>query len=1023
MAQVPTAHGERIKDMSATRFGRWRWPLVWVFAALFLGALVLTSNSVFAGATTWAGMWRYEQIAGAETQSHRDSEAALPGDKTGGAVHPSSRYRLLPDTNGMDAKATRAEPPASPSDCTRWRVVESPNAVNDNNHLWDVAALSSNNVWAVGDYHTAGPAQIQHWDGSAWTIDLTGTPGTLQGISAASANDIWAVGHGNGTLTMHWNGSIWSQIPSPSPGATYNEVWGVAARATNDVWAVGHYDASGVDKALIMHWDGSVWGVADTPAPPPNRGYYPFDVAALAANDVWVVGDQGNETDGYSTLVMHWNGSAWGVIDSPHPTPGNEALRGITAVAPNDIWAVGAYASESYNTYRPLTMHYDGNQWQAYYAPRTHSSDVLYGVKAIASGDVWAVGGSGGFYTFTMHWDGNAWSTVSSPSYNPDGNELYAVAASATDDVWAVGTQGDEYYFEQETLVERYGPGACPSPTRTPTPTDTPQPTPSCGWRPVGAPYAGSNDSALYGVEAINSTDIWAVGTNNGRAFASYWNGSAWTNASVPSPGTFFDVLYGVIAVSSSDIWAVGSTSNGLRTIPLTIHWNGTAWSLVSNPVPPVWTRCALKSVTALASTNVWAVGYFGDDTGQGTLTEHWNGSQWDIVVSPNPSGSSYHALSGVSAVSPNDIWAVGESGYSALTLHWNGTAWASVQCPLAPELLAVAAVASNDVWAVGGVRDLQVIMHWDGAAWTLVPGPTGYYILKGITALTPSDIWATGDAGYTGGELGTIHWDGASWVDLPFPRPSPYPYTYKLNGIAAASPSDIWTVGQERDPMRRYSMHVERNPNLCFVPTSTPTRSPTPTVTATPTPRCPGEVFSDVCPSDYFYTSVMYLYNHGVVSGYADGSFHPYNNTTRGQLTKIVVLAEAWPIATPSGTPTFSDVPASHTFYPYVETAVSHSIISGYADGTFQPGNNVTRGQLCKIVVLAEGWTLYSPPTPTFTDVPPSYTFYSHIETAYSHQIISGYSCGAGCLQFLPGNNATRGQISKIVYNAVTGP
>jgi hypothetical protein len=74
----------------------------------------------------------------------------------------------------------------------------------------------------------------------------------------------------------------------------------------------------------------------------------------------------------------------------------------------------------------------------------------------------------------------------------------------------------------------------------------------------------------------------------------------------------------------------------------------------------------------------------------------------------------------------------------------------------------------------------------------------------------------------------------------------------------------------------------------------------------------------------------------------------------------------------------------------------------------------------LCKIIVLAQGWALYTPPTPTFRDVPATDVFYAYVETAYNHEIISGYNCGAGCREFRPGNNATRGQIAKIVYLAV---
>jgi len=192
--------------------------------------------------------------------------------------------------------------------------------------------------------------------------------------------------------------------------------------------------------------------------------------------------------------------------------------------------------------------------------------------------------------------------------------------------------------------------------------------------------------------------------------------------------------------------------------------------------------------------------------------------------------------------------------------------------------------------------------------------------------------------------------------------------------------------------------------------------RTGTPVVTATGTP-CDIQ-FSDVLPSDYFYQAVRYLYCHGVVSGYGDGRFRPYNNTTRGQLTKIVVLGEGWTGECPASGH-FSDVPTTHPFYCFVEMAFAHGIISGYADGTFHPDSDVRRGQLCKIVVLAEGWQIYTPPLPTFRDVLPASPFYELVETAYYHGIISGYSDG----MFRPNNSATRGQIAKIVYQAITQP
>ena len=173
---------------------------------------------------------------------------------------------------------------------------------------------------------------------------------------------------------------------------------------------------------------------------------------------------------------------------------------------------------------------------------------------------------------------------------------------------------------------------------------------------------------------------------------------------------------------------------------------------------------------------------------------------------------------------------------------------------------------------------------------------------------------------------------------------------------------------------------------------------------------------FSDVQASDYFAVPVQYLACQGIISGYSDGTFRPYNQTTRAQLAKIVVGGEGWAIDTTGG-PHFTDVAAGSTFYSFVETAVNHGIISGYSDGTFRPSNPVTRGQLSKIIVGAQGWLVDLTGAPHFTDVAPASIFYPAIETAFNHGIISGYSDST----FRPGNPATRGQIAKIVYLAFT--
>src|SRR5207247_4044389 len=120
-------------------------------------------------------------------------------------------------------------------------------------------------------------------------------------------------------------------------------------------------------------------------------------------------------------------------------------------------------------------------------------------------------------------------------------------------------------------------------------------------------------------------------------------------------------------------------------------------------------------------------------------------------------------------------------------------------------------------------------------------------------------------------------------------------------------------------------------------------------------------------------------------------------------------------PVNTPASTPTTAATPCSmpfvdvHTgdyFYEAARWLYCRGVISGYGDGTFRPYNLTTRGQLAKIVVLAEGWYFYTPPTQSFVDVPMSHTFWQYIETAYQAGVASGYVCGTGWLECSAGTN-----------------
>ncbi len=659
----------------------------------------------------------------------------------------------------------------------------------------------------------------------------------------------------------------------------------------------------------------------------------------------------------------------WIEAASPNRSADTNALTGIAVRAPNDGWAAGSYSTSSALEQTQI-IHWDGGNWSLVDSPNAGTgANHLNAVTALAADDAWAVGyGSG--QALTIHWDGDQWSLVPSPNLGPS-TILLGVTAVAANDVWATGF---------------YAPGG------------------------------------------------------PAQAVVAHWDGGQWSV--VPSPLVAQSVLSGVTVVGPDDVWAAGSwydTGSGLKT--LIEHWDGAGWTVVPSPNMPSASN-GFRAIAAVAADDIWAVGDYYPGQINYTLTAHWNGSVWAIVGSPSPSAP-YNYLTGVAAVTANDVWAVGYAGpyqgYQTLTLHWNGANWSVAASPnrgTSNELAAVAARAGNDVWTVGSYGDgtgasATLVEQFRGQCATptpppaISPTPTASRTATPVFTVTPT---VTGTPPTLTPSATPTH------GPCPFPpcathTPVP-PTTTSVAVPPTVTPTTTPLAGTATVP-----------PATTTAPPTMPTAVPasnTPAATATPAPP----PFNDVHPSDYFYIPVRYLAAHGVISGYDDGSFRPYNPATRAQIVKVVVLGFQKPIIPPrSGQYTFADVPPAAPFFTYIETAAADHIVGGYGCGGpgepcdathrpyFRPGANVTRGQLSKITVVAADWAPLNPPSGSFADVPPGHPFYTFIEPATRHGILSGYSCGGPgepCdaqrrPYFRPANNATRGQIAKIIYGAVT--
>lgn len=182
------------------------------------------------------------------------------------------------------------------------------------------------------------------------------------------------------------------------------------------------------------------------------------------------------------------------------------------------------------------------------------------------------------------------------------------------------------------------------------------------------SPGEGSAFEAFLGVSCPTSSFCMATGTAAGKPFAERWNGSEWTVQTAPNPeGGSEASLEGVSCSTASDCMAVGSfKASGLRKT-LTERWNGSSLTVVSSPNPSGKEgNAALRSVSCLSGSSCFAAGSFAYPasglSGETTLVEAWNGSEWSIQTSPNPEGNSFSSFAGISCSSSVACTGVGQS-------------------------------------------------------------------------------------------------------------------------------------------------------------------------------------------------------------------------------------------------------------------------------------------------------------------------------------------------------------------------
>jgi hypothetical protein len=337
----------------------------------------------------------------------------------------------------------------------------------------------------------------------------------------------------------------------------------------------------------------------------------------------------------------------------------------------------------------------------------------------------------------------------------------------------------------------------------------------ACGaWSEVGLPDPSPQFDIVENVDAVSTTDAWAVGSygtdgSGNHALIDHWNGSAWTLQSVPHTNGTNDSLMGIAEIASDDVWAVGfSVGASSEQHPMLQHFDGSTWSSVTPPALPSGDDGELLSVSAVPGTaEAWAVGYRNQPSeAHHTLIMHYDGSAWSVVPSPDPSGFENH-LSSVVALSATNVWAGGyQTGFSfvqqTLAIHWRGSNWTvthTANVGTTANLVRGISAAGGKVYAVGTRGSRTLIERWNGSTWlveTSVDPGTRLDTLTDVVAVSAERAWAVGfdDSGGAAKTLIEHRSSTGTWSVKRAPSPA---LGANLWAVDASSGSDMWAVGQ----------------------------------------------------------------------------------------------------------------------------------------------------------------------------------------------------------------------------------
>jgi hypothetical protein len=173
---------------------------------------------------------------------------------------------------------------------------------------------------------------------------------------------------------------------------------------------------------------------------------------------------------------------------------------------------------------------------------------------------------------------------------------------------------------------------------------------------------------------------------------------------------------------------------------------------------------------------------------------------------------------------------------------------------------------------------------------------------------------------------------------------------------------------------------------------------------------------FADVKPPYFAVRPIEYLATLGIISGYPDGSFKPLGNITRAEMCTLLMKIKGIGDFKVRGKP-FRDIPVTHWAANYIGAAYRAAIVMGYKDMTFRPKGLITRAEGVTMIGRFEKIVDGEVLEAPYADVPGRHWAAQKITLAKQ----------AGWLKYLEGKNfdplkpLTRGEVAEILFRTKT--